>query len=351
MNLLYSSIKPCEYNNSSFSEVFENGLVESDCIKITTGYISEESLLELKSILLFYLEEKKIKKCSLVIGMHWREGFTRAQYEAAIDLASFLKDKELGNVYVCTAFKYHGKTYVFRRKGEATPISAVLGSSNLSNILDSRQYEVDVLFTEGRVLSEIDELHDQLVSKASRDILEMPTPGVFIERADLLADRIDVEKVSQDEYEKIDASSITGRVFDIPLKTEAKSNLNAYFGKGRLAVATGAIRPRHWYEAELVVSREITAADGYPKPGSVISVLTDDGWRFKCKIQGDYGKNFRSEGDLKTLGRWIKGRLERAGCLKVGQPVTDEVLKQYGRSAISLKETTKPDMWLLDFSI
>jgi hypothetical protein len=71
-------------------------------------------------------------------------------------------------------------------------------------------------------------------------------------------------------------------------------------------------------------------------------VYTDDGWKFDCKIQGDYGKNFRSAGDLKTLGRWIKGRLERAECLKVGQPVTEEVLQKYGRKTISLKETSDP---------
>lgn len=349
MELLYSKIKPCEYDNSSFSEAFELGLVNSDSVKIATGYVTEDSLLELKAVLLFYSEENKTKTCSLVIGMHGREGFTQAQYEAAIDLATFLKEKEIGSVRVCTAFKFHGKTYVFGKNGEPVPISAMMGSSNLGNILDSRQWEVDALFKEGTVLTELDSLHEDLVQKASKDILELPRPETFIEMHDLLKDRIDVEKADEDEYERLEATQ-TERVFDLPLKTEAKSNLNAYFGKGRLSTATGAIRPRHWYEVELIVPREITDADGYPPRDSVISVLTDDGWKFKCKIQGDYGKNFRSEGDLKTLGRWIKGRLERAGCLKVGQPVTAEVFQKYGRNSISLKETSDPLVWLLDFS-
>jgi hypothetical protein len=148
MQLLYSNTKPCEYDNSSFSEAFENGVVSSDSVKIATGYITEDSLLELKSIFLFYFEEKKTKTCSLVIGMHGREGFTRAQYDAAIELATFLKENDLGSVRVCTAFKYHGKTYVFGKSGVPAPVSAMLGSSNLGNILDSRQYEVDALFTE-----------------------------------------------------------------------------------------------------------------------------------------------------------------------------------------------------------
>ena len=349
MELLYSKIKPCEYDNSSFGEAFEYSVVNSDSIKIATGYVTEESLLELKSVLLFYSEENQTKTCSLVIGMHGREGFTQAQYEAALDLANFLKEKGIGSVRVCTAFKFHGKNYVFGKEGMAKPMSAIMGSSNLGNILDSRQWEVDALFKEGSVLSELDVLHEELVQKASKDILELPKPEVFIEMPDLLRDRIDVEKTAEDEYRKIE-SMLTDRVFDLPLKDEPKSNLNAYFGKGRLATKTGAIRPRHWYEVELIVPIEITQADGYPKQDSVICVYTDDGWKFNCKIQGDYGKNFRSEGDLRTLGRWIKGRLERAGCLKVGQPVTKEILDKYGRHTISLKETSNPEVWLLDFS-
>ena len=350
MELLYSKIKPCEYNNSSFCEAFELGIVGSDSIKIATGYVTEESLLELKSVLLFYCENNKTKKCSLVIGMHGREGFTQAQYEAAIDLATFLKDKGIGSVHVCTAFKFHGKTYVFRKDGMSLPFSAIMGSSNLGNIIDSRQWEVDALFNESSVLSELDALHEELIQKASKNILDWPKPEKFLETSDLLKDRIGVERFVEEEYRKIEGT-LTDRVFDLPLKTETKSNLNVYFGKGRLATSTGAIRPRHWYEVELIIPIEITQANGYPKRDSVIHVYTDDGWKFNCKVQGDYGKNFRSEGDLKTLGRWIKGMLERAGCLKVGQPVTKEVLDKYGRHTISLKETVDPKVWLLDFSV
>ncbi|OGI65285.1 hypothetical protein A3A95_04110 [Candidatus Nomurabacteria bacterium RIFCSPLOWO2_01_FULL_39_18] len=281
--------------------------------------------------------------------MHGREGFTQAQYEAAIDLATFLKDKGIGSVHVSTAFKFHGKTYLFSKAEKPIPVSGMMGSSNLGNILDSRQWEVDALFKEENILSELNTLHEELIKKASKDILNWPKPESFIETPDLLKDRIDVDKADEEEYRKIE-STLTDRVFDLPLKTEAKSNLNAYFGKGRLATKTGAIRPRHWYEVELIVPIEITQADGYPEQDSIIRVYTDDGWQFNCKIQGDYGKNFRSEGDLRTLGRWIKGRLERAGCLKVGQPVTPEVLQKYGRTTISLKETADPKVWLLDFS-
>lgn len=346
MELLYSNIKPCEYNNSTFGEAFESGIVKSDGIKISVGYITEESLLELKSMLLFYFGERKAKTCSLVLGMHGREGFTQAQYEAALDLASFLKEKNIGNVYVCTAFKFHGKTYVFDKAN--SPSSGILGSSNLSNIVDNRQWEIDTLFTEKVVLSELETLHNDLVEKASCNILEYK-PTSFNSPRNLLKNRIGVEKADPEAYREAE-NSLTDQVFDLPLKPTPKSNLNIYFGKGRLATKTGAIRPRHWYEAELIVPRELTSSPSYPKEGSAIRVFTDDGWSFKCKIEGQNGKNFRSEGDLRTLGRWIKGRLENAGCLKVGQPVTKDVLDKYGRHTISLKQTTAPDLWLLDFS-
>ena len=166
MELLYSKIKPCEYDNSSFSEAFESGIVNSDSIKIATGYVTEDSLLELKSILLFYNEENKDKMCSLVIGMHGREGFTRAQYEAAIDLAEFLKEKGIGSVRVCTAFKFHGKTYVFWKNGKPaapnkeisqrlrmqfTPNSyiPVLGLVGMSFVIAEMKQEAERIYSEG----------------------------------------------------------------------------------------------------------------------------------------------------------------------------------------------------------
>lgn len=350
MELLYSNIKPCEFPQSGFGETFEKNVATCDSVKIATGYVTEESLLELKAILRLYLEENRRKSCSLVIGMHGREGFTRPQYDAALDLGHFLKDQQIGSVRVCTAFKYHGKTYIFS-KADSQPFGAILGSSNLGNILNIRQWEVDALFTEAEITGELSKLHDDLVAKASKDIVdEWPKPQTFIETPDLLQDRIDVTKADSEEYERIEAAE-TGRVFDLPLKTEPKSNLNTYFGKGRFNSSTKVIRPRHWYEVELIVPIQITSADGYPARNSEFTVYTDDGWKFECRVQGDYGKNFRSMHDLRTLGRWIKGRLERSGCLQVGQPVTEDVLAKYGRNSISLKETNDPGVWLLDFSV
>jgi len=114
--------------------------------------------------------------------------------------------------------------------------------------------------------------------------------------------------------------------------------------------------PRPWYEVELIVSNTITGQEGYPRPdasgnGGVFEVVTDDGWEFKCKVSGDYGKNLRSDGDLKILGKWIKGRLENAGKLRPGDLVTDEILRRYGRNTILLTKINDSEKWFLDFGV
>jgi len=54
---------------------------------------------------------------------------------------------------------------------------------------------------------------------------------------------------------------------------------------------------------------------------------------------------------LKILGKWLKGRLENAGVLKVGDPVKQETLNQYGRDTFTLTQTSTPGLWYLDFGV
>lgn len=347
MSLLFSKIQPLIYDNENFSKAFENLLILSDQIKIASGYISEESLMELKSMLDFYKEGSQRKVCDLTIGMHSREGFTRPQYEAARNLGEFLGDNDLGAVRLCTAFKFHGKVYSFYKNN--TQFASIMGSSNLSNMVESKQWEVDYIFKDRDTLGSFDSLHEDLISKATTKLLDLPQPEKFIENFDLLKGRLGVEKISESELESF-KNKKRELVFEIPLKAEQKSNLNVFFGKGRLS-PTGAIRPRPWYEVEIIVPKSMTSKNGYPSSGSVFNVITDDGWKFKCKISGQNDKNFRSEDDLKTLGRWIKGRLEAAGVLRVGDPITEEILMAYGRNTLTFSQTQDPETWTLDFSV
>lgn len=107
-----------------------------------------------------------------------------------------------------------------------------------------------------------------------------------------------------------------------------KSNLNTYFGKGRLNSKTGIIKPRPWYEIELIANKDLISQAEYPQGD--FTAYTDDGYVIPMRTQGDNYKNIRSRDSLEIFGIWLKGKLERSGSLKKYEPVTKETLLEYG---------------------
>jgi hypothetical protein len=124
------------------------------------------------------------------------------------------------------------------------------------------------------------------------------------------------------------------------ISNQEKSNLNTFFGKGRWSRSSGVVRPRDWYEVELIVPQEITSNPLYPK--GQFRVVTSDGKSFDASTQGDYHKNFRSAHDLKILGMWLKGLLEDAGALSQDpyEMVTAETFAKYGNSVLRIYRDT-----------
>jgi hypothetical protein len=348
MELLLSNIPPLKFPNKNTLSCFEDLFRSAEGMRIASGYISTDALAELKNI----FEMNKKSYLELVIGMHGFDGFTKSQYEAAKYLDGFLRENNAGGVKVAKAFRFHGKLYSFLKN--KAPFAGIIGSSNLNSIFDSQNhYETDLFLKESSIVSEIDSFISALLEKASVPLSEAEIK-IIEDKNKLLEGHDGVEKVKREEL--ADAMSNRSRIsFEIPVKSDdtPRSNLNVYFGKGRKN-KKGLIKPRPWYEVELIVPKNIARRRGYPKAGypkkeSIITVITDDGWKFKCKISGQNSKNFRSAEDLKILGRWIKGRLENSGVLEVGQPVTGEVLKEYGRDTIELTATQDPALWILNF--
>ena len=351
MEFLFSNYPPMRTNCKTFSDVFYGLIPQSSQLDIAVGYVSSDALIELQKTIEL---NNNIRTLNLIVGMHYFDRFTKLQYDAAMHLNDFLRSNQLGGVRLVHAFRYHGKLYSY--SNNEGPFAGIIGSNNLSSIVDGgvRVYESSVLLRDATSAKQMNDFIFRLMQTSTKNIAELEIDTFNDENA-LLDGHEFVEKVSPQKL----AAAICAKTdisFEIPIKpyeVSPQSNLNVFFGKGRES-KNGLVKPRHWYEVELIVPKSVTSQPGYPQSqteNAVFTVITDDGWSFKCKVSGDYSKNFRSEGDLKILGKWLKGRLENAGVLTVGTPVTSDTLNHYGRKSFTLTQTTMPGVWFLDFEV
>ena len=338
MELVFAKNKPISPDNI-FADCFIDFMGDADYLQLATGYISEDSLLFLKE----NLGVLKNLHCDLLIGMHVYDGFTQSQYNISIELGEYLTNEKRGSVIVCKAFPYHGKFYNFFNN--ETHFVSLTGSANLTQIIPTRQRNLIIKIAESESLSKLSSYFDYHRNFCIP--IQEYKPTGFRESGGLLKKCIGVRKLSPDEVIAI-YKTRKKLSFTLPLKAEEKSNLNIYFGKGRQNTIKGVVKPRSWFEFEVIVSKNITYKSGYPR-NKCFQVLTDDGWMFECKTQGDYSKNFRSTGGLATLGMWIKGKMLDAGIVKAGEFITYDMLEEFGSDHIVLTATNDPQIWLLEF--
>lgn len=350
MELLLSNYPPLKTKSHTFSDMFYSMLSKTTDLDIAVGYITSDSLVELQKI----VELNTLRTLNLTIGMHYLERFTKGEYNAALKLNDYLRENKCGEVRLVTPFRYHGKLYSY--SNEQGAFAGIIGSNNLSSIIDGgvRTYESAVLLDDKNMAQQMRGFIRELVRTSTDNIRELKIDA-FREVNPLLEGHEYVKRLKPHEMAEV-MSQRTDTSFDIPIKpyeVSPQSNLNVFFGKGREG-KNGIVKPRHWYEVELIVLKNITERDGYPKAktkDAIFDVVTDDGWSFKCKVSGDFSKNLRSEGNLEILGKWLKGRLENAGVLKVGEPVRKKNLEEYGRENFTLTKTSKPGVWYLDFGV
>ncbi len=351
MELLFSNYPPMKTGCKSFSDTFYGLIPQATKLDIAVGYVSSDALLELQKTIEL---NSNIHTMNLIIGMHYFDHFTKLQYDAAIHLNDFLMSNKLGGVRLVYAFRYHGKLYSY--SNDEKPFAGIIGSNNLSSIVDGgvHVYESSVLLRDASSVKQMNDFISKLMQTSTKNIAELEIDTFKDENA-LLDGHEFVEKISPQKLAAT-MNAKTDISFEIPIKPYEKSpqsNLNVFFGKGRES-QSGLVKPRHWYEVELIVPKDVASQPGYPQSqtdNSVFTVITDDGWSFKCKVSGTNSKNFRSEGDLKILGKWLKGRLENSGVLTVGTPVTADTLKRYGRNSFTFTQTTMPGVWFLDFEV
>ncbi len=321
-------------HTKSISKLYNHLVEGATALNIATGFITNDSIAALKQIVEFREGELSL---SLFIGMNYLEGFTKPQYHAVRDLNGYLVRNQVGSVFLSPHSLYHGKMYSFMHGEEC--MASFVGSSNLGSFVGTtRNYiETDILF-QNKEGWEVNQYIKQITSILGRKFNDFPIITKFNDDdAELLKGYSYVRKLTSAEMHEI-LRTTTGVSVDVPLKTEAKSNLNTYFGKGKIK---GKYSPRGWYEVELIVSTKLADRDVLPnKESGAFSVVTSDGYEFECSRQGDYSKNLRSEKDLKILGRWIKGQMENCGALEVGTPVTQDTLLRFGKSALRFEKTS-----------
>lgn len=390
MKIIYSNVPPVTNPNESdfsLSDYVRESLPNADMVICAVGYVSKKSLIEFDSVI--RNKDYSIKKVILVLGMYYIEGFPESIYNTAMKINREWRDLEIGEIRVTESVKYHGKVYGFYKEEELK--SASIGSHNLGSLVcdatNYRQYEISMCTEKAEECYEIND-HLQSVISVSRAIDEIDGIKIIREENRKLSGVEGVTKVPMDDvnFYKDNQTDIS---FTIPLKVPGipdsnkdymKSNVNKCYAKGRLHKKTGIVSERGWWETEIIVGKEITCLSQYPRKDEPFYVITDDGWKFLMHVSGDYKKNFESDGDLKILGYWLKGRLVAAGIvepvdspakdlLNINNDLTDiyhsckgvityEKLANYGRTSVTLTKTIKTitdeskikrDVWVLSF--
>jgi len=389
MPLLYSNVPPLKTKpgQRTLVEYLQEKSTEADCLYIVVGYASKNALIELNRIVV----DSGIKKVVLVLGMYYVEGFPEGIYNTAARIDEEWRAKEIGEVRLTKSMKYHGKVYGFYRDNQI--IASVIGSHNLGAIAHEahnlRQYELSYYTEDINECTEIDtHLRSVIVSPVSVAFSEVTDAHIVHSDNEKLNGVEGVVKVSPSDVETYKAAQ-TPISFEIPLKVPGipsssqdfmKSNINKCYAKGRLNSKTGVVTERGWWETEIIVSNSITSLPTYPDRDVAFYVITDDGWKFKMHASGDHKKNLESDGDLKILGYWLKGRLVAAGFIEpVDSPAMDlenvsdgaedmykdckgvityQKLRKYGRVSVTLTKTlnkladddgTMRDVWVLSF--
>ncbi|MBI2086915.1 MAG: NgoFVII family restriction endonuclease [Candidatus Zambryskibacteria bacterium] len=294
---------------------------------IASGYVSDDIVSEFEPE--FYRIAENGGRFRLLVGMAFHEGLSAKKLKHLREVDAKLKSlSDRSGIFVCYSRRFHGKIYSFKGEGSGR---AYVGSSNfsISGLRENLECNAEILDEDARTGLDgyIDYIfnQDNSVSIADADIAALGT--------DEYKKRIAIETLDDLERydpETIDTASL--QYFDYPLTRAAsseKSNLNAYFGKGRWSRATGKIKPRQWYEVELIAPREINSLSIYPQ--GEFTAFTSDGYVMNMMTSGDNYKNIRSTPKLTILGEWIKSKLQNSGVLAPLTPITSETLAKYGK--------------------
>ncbi len=313
-------------HGGNFRDILDLEFPLSKNVTIASGYASLDIIHAYEDSFVSIAQAGGISK--LLLGMAFYEGLSQKKLDAAVSLNAKLQPFRNGSgVYVTNGRCYHGKVYLFDKDNES---SIYVGSSNFSSSGTKGNIEctipVSVVEQKHSLIRFLSELYSPEYS-VTIDKAEITVPG----KKQIVLNAVDRYWQSLKRYDPQSINIDILPKFEYPLSRVAemeKSNLNVYFGKGRLTIATGKIIPRPWYEIELIANNDLNSQANYPK-GDFLA-YTDDGFVIPMRTQGDYFKNIRSRQSLQLFGIWLKGKLERSRALKRYEPVTLDTLEEYG---------------------
>jgi len=328
-------------NTENFGGNFKNILKEefktSRNIVVASGYASADILQEFKTD--FIKIAKNGGSAKLLLGMAFYEGLSQTKLDIlnslCIDLNAINKNS---GVFVTYTRKYHGKVYHFDT-GKTDNI--FVGSSNFSSSGTSGNIECTVSVSDEITKKKVKEFLTYLLSKDNsvsilRADIIVPGSKKYKAKVSLLT----LDNLKQYNPKSIDISKLPKFVYPLDRVAEKeKSSLNVYFGKGRLNTKTGYVKPRPWYEIELIANVQLSSNPLYPKGD--FDAYTDDGYIIPMRTQGDYFKNIRSKKSLQIFGMWLKGKLQKAGALTPLTPVTNDTLMSYGNDTLTFAKISE----------
>jgi len=317
-------------HGGNFRNVLDSEFSSAKNVSVASGYASLDIIRSFEEKFIDIAKGGGVSK--LLLGMAFYEGLGQKKLDAVLNLNNKLAPFANGSgVYVTNGRRYHGKVYHFY---DDTSSNIYVGSSNFSSSGTKGNIECTIPVTvqsqKTSLITFLDDLYSTDYS-ITIDRAGITVPG----KKKIIQKSIENYWAALSKYDPKSINIASLPKFEFPLERiaeEEKSNLNVYFGKGRLNTKTGIIKPRPWYEIELIANKTLNSQPNYPK-GDFLG-YTDDGYIIPMRTQGDYNKNIRSKQSLQLFGIWLKGKLERNGALKKYEPVTQDVLEEYGSTSL-----------------
>lgn len=253
--------------------------------------------------------------------------------------------KDSGSGVYATRCGYHGKIY---RYNSDKHCQIWIGSSNFSSPGLKRELEACIRVSDIADVVSLDNYLNELVAQSVTidKVVSAPAPAVTIRKLKFLASL--PSTLSLDGKMKL----------PLRVKEQPKSGLNLFNGKGRFDKNSGTYTMRPWFEVEISSDSKTRQDPLYPKTNNAegqkknAPQKTFNKCEFKALLfynrqyaecrMSTYSDRFKAMGSdpRNILGEFIKGQMIKAGVLKKGETITEDILDAYGRKDVTLERYT-----------